>query len=409
MAGESCHILYCLHLHASDRLKLARITARTAAEAAEKGGGGMTGEVLVAHNTEQVKMQIDEYRCTMKPVIDHYRYEVKRYHRVDCEGSLDDVKRDVMTLMQKLSVSLPPVFHSTCESNKTREKDRVFRASIAASQLRGDMTDALAFARAKAGALNNRGARRRLSAADKASAELESLIATHTSQEKRRESMGAVLGGFGANVSFGAKSGEGGGGFDAGMFTHNAVRDMVAEFQQKEAEAKAGGGRRRNRPRGGSGSGTEQDTEAGQKKKKTKRLLGDEGEYVAGVGVVDSAAAARVAVAHTLAALGSGRFRNEGWGEDAEVKRNAYIFVFAMPFYSYKNAAIILPRQARDTRWESSTQKQRDALFPCSGGPRRRNRNGSKRKRNVRRQRRRRGHVAAAAAAEAAGASAQIS
>ena len=158
----------------------------------------------------------------------------------------------------------------------------------------------------------------------------------------------------------------------------------------------------------GSGSGTEQDTEAGQKKKKkTKRLLGDEREYVAGVGVVDSAAAARVAVAHTLAALGSGRFRNEGWGEDAEVKRNAYIFVFAMPFYSYKNAIIILPRQARDTHRESSTQKQRDALFPCSGGPRRRNRNGSKRKRNVRRQRR--GHVAAAAAAEAAGASAQIS
>ena len=256
MAGESCHILYCLHLHASDRLKLARITARTAAEAAEGGGGGMTGEVLAAHNTEQVKMKIDEYRCTMKPVIDHYRYEVKRYHRVDCEGPLDDVKRDVMTLMQKLSVSLPPVFHSICESNKTREKDRVFRASIAASQLRGDMTDALAFARAKAGALNNRGTRRRLSAADRASVELESLIATHTSQEKRRESMGAVLGGFGANVSVGAKGGDGGGGFDAGMFTHNAVRDMVAEYQQKEAEAKAGGGRRRNRPRGGSGSGS---------------------------------------------------------------------------------------------------------------------------------------------------------
>ena len=41
------------------------------------------------------------------------------------------------------------------------------------------------------------------------------------------------------------------------------------------------------------------------------------GDYVAGVGVVDAAAAARVAVAHTLAALGSGRYKKEGWGADA--------------------------------------------------------------------------------------------
>ncbi len=49
-----------------------------------------------------------------------------------------------------------------------------------------------------------------------------------------------------------------------------------------------------------------------------QRTVLEQGTYVAGLGVVDSAAAARVAVAHTLATLGSGRFRSEGWGEDAE-------------------------------------------------------------------------------------------
>lgn len=45
--------------------------------------------------------------------------------------------------------------------------------------------------------------------------------------------------------------------------------------------------------------------------KTQRRTLLEQGSYEAGIGVVDSAAAARVAVAHTLESIGSGRFRSE--------------------------------------------------------------------------------------------------
>ena len=49
------------------------------------------------------------------------------------------------------------------------------------------------------------------------------------------------------------------------------------------------------------------DTQREKGKEAKQRSLLQPGAYVAGLGVVDSAAAARVAVAHTLATLGSGR------------------------------------------------------------------------------------------------------
>ena len=90
--------------------------------------------------------------------------------------------------------------------------------------------------------------------------------------------------------------------------------DIAASMKQKYAIE----GEKMGRTYPQSASAEEKDKEKDMEVKGRQRTVLEQGTYVAGLGVVDSAAAARVAVAHTLATLGSGRFRSEGWGEDAE-------------------------------------------------------------------------------------------
>lgn len=90
--------------------------------------------------------------------------------------------------------------------------------------------------------------------------------------------------------------------------------DTAASMKQKYAIE----GEKMGRTYPQSASAEEKDKEKDMEVKGRQRTVLEQGTYVAGLGVVDSAAAARVAVAHTLATLGSGRFRSEGWGEDAE-------------------------------------------------------------------------------------------